>query len=225
MKTYKTVVIIPARGGSKRFKKKNIQLLNGLPLLVHSINYAKENKNIVDAIYVSTDDSEIESIAIKAGANVIKRPEILSNDTATTVSVLKHAVQNIKGDYHFVVLLQPTNPLRPKKLLKEAYEILENENCDSLMTVSRNHQKFGKIDKGAFVPFNYTMGQRSQDLEPLYFENGLLYITKASAVLNNKILTKNNYPLIVNHPFASVDVDTEEDLKYAEFVIKNYSNA
>ena len=92
------------------------------------------------------------------------------------------------------------------------------------MTVSRNHQKFGKISDGKFTPFNYNMGQRSQDLEPLYFENGLLYITKAEAILKDKILAKNNSPLIVNHAFSNVDIDTEEDLKYAEFVINNYVN-
>jgi CMP-N-acetylneuraminic acid synthetase len=224
MKTRKIVAIIPARGGSKRLKNKNLQLLNGLPLFVHSINYAKENRDIIDSIYVSTDDSEIESIARKAGVNVIKRPSVLSNDTATTVSVLLHAIQNIKEDYDFVVLLQPTNPLRPKNLLKEACEILEKENCDSLMTVSPNHQKFGKINKGKFIPFNYTMGQRSQDLEPLYYENGLLYITKAKFILKSEILTENNYPFIVDHPFGTVDIDVEADLKNAQFIINNYTN-
>ena len=224
MKTHKIVTIIPARGGSKRLENKNLQLLNGFPLLEYSINYAKENSNIIDAIYVSTDDTEIESLAIKSQVNVIKRPAVLSSDIATTISVLQHAVQNIKEDYDLVVLLQPTNPLRPKELLKEACEIFEKENCDSLMTVSRNHQKFGKINRGKFTPFNYQMGQRSQDLEPLYFENGLLYITKVSAILNNEILTNNNYPFIINHPFGNVDIDAKEDLKYAEFIIKNYSN-
>ncbi len=224
MKTHKIVAIIPARGGSKRLKNKNLRLLNGVPLLLHSINYAKDNMDVLDAIYVSTNDSEIASLATEAGVEVIHRPENLSNDDSTTVSALKHAIQSVNETFDLVVLLQPTNPLRPKKLLREAYRTFLNQNCNSLMTVSRNHQKFGKISDGKFTPFNYNMGQRSQDLEPLYFENGLLYITKAEAILKDKILAKNNSPLIVNHAFSNVDIDTEEDLKYAEFVINNYVN-
>lgn len=223
MKRHKIAAIIPARSGSKRLENKNQQLLNGKPLILHSINYAKQNSDILDAIYISTNDSQVEAIAMREDVKVIKRPENLCKDDSKTVSALKHAISNIKESYDLVVLLQPTNPLRPKNLLREAYKIYKTQNCDSLMTVTRNHQKFGKIANNRFTPFNYTMGQLSQDLDPLYFENGLLYITKASAILKNEILTKRNYPLIVNHPFANVDIDTKEDLKYAEFVMINYS--
>jgi N-acylneuraminate cytidylyltransferase len=81
-------------------------------------------------------------------------------------------------------LLQPTNPLRPENLLREAYQVYD-ENCyDSLFTVTRNNQKFGKIKNNKFVPFNYEIGQRSQDLEPIFFENGLLYITNSKSIKN-----------------------------------------
>ena len=70
------------------------------------------------------------------------------------------------------------------------------------------------------MPFNYEIGQRSQDLEPLYFENGLLYITKAKAILDNKIITENAIPYLVNHIFANVDIDTKEDFDFAEYLYK-----
>ncbi len=79
--------------------------------------------------------------------------------------------------------------MRPKDLLTDAFQVFKENECDSLFTVSRNHQKFGKIENNEFKPFNYKIGQRSQDLEPLYFENGLLYITKAKHILNNEIIT------------------------------------
>jgi N-acylneuraminate cytidylyltransferase len=66
------------------------------------------------------------------------------------------------------------------------------------------------------------MGQQSQDLEPLYYENGLLYITKASLILESKILGENNYPFIVNHPFAKVDIDTKEDFEYAAYLLNRH---
>ena len=89
-----------------------------------------------------------------------------------------------------------------------------------LFTVSRNHQKFGKIIGHKYHPFNYNIGQRSQDLEPLYFENGLLYITKADLILKDIIISENAYPLEVDHVFAKVDIDTFEDLEYADFINK-----
>ena len=72
-----------------------------------------------------------------------------------------------------------------------------------------------------FQHFNYTIGQRSQDLEPLFFENGLLYISKSSLILRNIIISENAFPFEVNHIFANVDIDIQEDLDYAEYLFKN----
>ena len=216
----KTIAIIPARGGSKRLPQKNIKLLDGLPLIAHSILFAKANLDIIDDIYVSTDDEKIKEIALQYGAKVIDRPAELSGDLEPTVSALKQVLSMVENVEN-VVLLQATNPLRPVSLLKEAFEIFQNENCDSLFTVTRNHQKFGKIFNDKFLPFNYEIGQRSQDLEPLYFENGLLYISKAKLILENSIISEKAFPLQVNHPFATVDIDTQEDFDYAEYIIKH----
>ena len=218
----KTIAIIPARGNSKRLPNKNIKLLGGISLLVHSINYAKQH-DFIDAIYVTTDDKDIKNVALQHGAFVIDRPKELSGDLEPTFTALKHVLQSIDEYVENVVLLQPTNPLRPKDLLAEAFCLFKEKQCDSLFTVTRNYQKFGTIKEGKFIPFNYTIGQRSQDLEALYFENGLLYITKAEYILNNEIITKNAFPFVVNHPFASVDIDTQEDFDYAEFLLKKDS--
>ena len=217
----KNIAIIPARGGSKRIPEKNIQFFAGLPLLVHSIIYAQQNETLIDEIYVSTDDSTIKATALAHGAKVIDRPASLSGDLEPTISAMKHVLQVLDSrDVENVVLLQPTNPLRPQNLLNQAFETYNKSNCDSLFTVSRNHQKFGKIIGHKYHPFNYTIGQRSQDLEPLFFENGLLYITKADLILKDIIISENAYPLEVDHVFAKVDIDTFEDLDYADFINK-----
>jgi len=217
----KTIAIIPARGGSKRLPEKNIKLLDKIPLLAHSILYAKQNSAIIDEIYVSTDDDKIKKIALEYGAKVIARPESLSGDLEPTVTALKHVLESIEENVENVILLQPTNPLRPENLLKEAFDIYVKGNHDSLFTVSRNHQKFGKIHDGKFIPFNYEIGQRSQDLEPLFFENGLLYITKSEKILNDIIISKDAFPFEINHIFASVDIDKQEDFDYAQYLYKN----
>lgn len=213
-----TIAIIPARGGSKRLPGKNIRLLGGIPLIVHSIRYAQQHP-FIDAVYVSTDDAEIKAVALAHGAKVVDRPENLSGDFEPTVSALKHVLEVVGAGVENVILLQPTNPLRPDALLKEAFFKYNEGNYDSLFTVTRNHQKFGKIVGSKFVPFNYEIGQRSQDLEPLYFENGLLYISKAKLILSDSILSKNAYPMVVDHPYANVDIDTQEDFDYAEYLV------
>ncbi|MDO9261742.1 MAG: acylneuraminate cytidylyltransferase family protein [Flavobacteriaceae bacterium] len=221
----KTIAIIPARGGSKRLPNKNILLLNNIPLIAHSILYAQKNNSIIDEIYVSTDDAAIKKIALANGAKVIDRPKSLSGDDEPTVTALKHVLESIAMDVENVILLQPTNPLRPENLLKEAFEIYQQKKCDSLFTVSKNHQKLGKIIDHQFIPFNYKIGQRSQDLEPLYFENGLLYMTKASFIKQNTIISENAFPLILNHIFDDVDIDTQEDLDYAQYLFDKHSNS
>ncbi|MCF8323146.1 MAG: acylneuraminate cytidylyltransferase family protein [Flavobacterium sp.] len=217
----KTIAIIPARGGSKRLVGKNSLHLGGIPLVAHSILYAQKNSAIINEIYVSTNDAAIKKIALEYGAKVIDRPESLSGDLEPTVSALKHVLETLDFEVEDVILLQATNPLRPDNLLSEAFAVFQNQNCDSLFTVSRNHQKFGKITDNKFYPFNYEIGQRSQDLEPLYFENGLLYITKKEQILKDIIISENAFPFEVNSIFATVDIDTQEDLDYANYLIKN----
>lgn len=218
----KTIAIIPARGNSKRLPNKNLKLLGGIPLLVHSIQYAKANG--IQNIVVSTDNEAIKTIALQYGAEVVNRPTELATDESPTVDALTHVLERLQEVFDYVVLLQPTNPLRPKNLFKEAFAKMIDGGYDSLMTVTRNEQKFGKIVNNQFVPFNYKIGQRSQDLEPLYFENGLLYITKTTLILEGKIVGENNCPYIVNHPFSKVDIDTQEDFEFAEYMLGKHKN-
>lgn len=217
----KTIAIIPARGGSKRLPGKNMMLLDGVPLIAHSIQLAMSSE-LIDAVFVSTDDVQIKQTALEYGAQVIDRPEDLSGDEQPTVTALQHALTILPDTVQTVVLLQPTNPLRPMGLLADAFDLFNSVNVDSLMTVSRNHQKFGKIINQKFVPFNYQIGQRSQDLEPLYYENGLLYISSASLIKQGIIMSQNGFPMMIEHPFAQVDIDTQDDFDYAQFLIQKH---
>lgn len=219
----KTIAIIPARGRSKRLPGKNIQLLGEIPLIAHSILFAKAQETI-DEVYVSTDDVKIKQIALEYGALVIDRPKQISGDFEPTVSALKHVLESIEDDVENVVLLQVTNPLRPTDLFKNAFELFTRKNVDSLFTVTRSHHKLGRIMSDCFMPFNYTVGQRSQDLEPLFYENGLLYISKANLILNNSIISETAFPMEINHIFASVDIDTQEDFEYAAYLYEKYPN-
>jgi N-acylneuraminate cytidylyltransferase len=218
----KTIAIIPARGGSKRLPNKNLLLLNGIPLIAHSILYAQANANLIDEIYVSTDDDAIKEIAIAYGAKVINRPDAISGDLVPTIGSLQHVLNSIDDIVDSIVLLQPTNPLRPENLLIEAFEKYKIGGFDSLFTVTQSHQKLGRIKANKFHPFNYELGQRSQDLEPLFYENGLLYISKADLITKGIIVSENGFPFELNHIFAQVDIDTQEDLEYAQYLIEKF---
>lgn len=215
----RNIAIIPARGGSKRLPGKNILSLGGMPLLAHSIVYAKANPHIIDEVYVSTDDDSIKKIALEFGAKVIDRPSAISGDYEPTYTAVQHAISTLNFEVENVILLQPTNPLRPENLLRDCFEEFERSNANSLFTVSQNHHKLGKIHNNQFVPFNYKIGQRSQDIEPLYFENGLLYISKINVINNNTILSEDAIPYVVNHVFATVDIDDQDDFDYADYLL------
>jgi N-acylneuraminate cytidylyltransferase len=218
----KYIVIIPARGGSKRFPGKNIYPLNNKPLISYSIDYAKKCTRISD-IYVTTDSEDIAAITTKESIDIIKRSKDISGDYTSTAVTLQHAaieldVRGIKFDY--VILLQVTNPLRPNNLLEKAIEVMDTGEYDSLMTISPSDIKLGKLVGNHFIPWNYEYGQRSQDLEPLYYENGLLYISKRELILDGAIIGANMYPMIIEHRYGAIDIDTFEDLQYAEYLIK-----
>lgn len=216
----KNIAVIPARGGSKRLPGKNLLILGDLPLIAHSILEAKRYPELIDEVWVSTDDAAIKEVALLYGAKVADRPAHLSGDQEPTVSAVKHLLEFLNQPVETIFLLQPTNPLRPEGLLPEAYKIYREKGVKSLFTVTRDHHKLGKIVGDTFVPYNYKAGQRSQDLEPLYYENGLLYLVSSEVIMRDSILGDQPFPLEVNHIYAAVDIDTQDDLNYAAYVIQ-----
>ncbi len=189
--------------------------------MAHSIKYAQAC-SAIDQIFVSTDNPEIKATAFGFGASVIDRPPNLSGDEEPTVTALQHVLAQTGP--RRVVLLQPTNPLRPQTLLDDALQLFDRQQIQSLFTVSQSHHKLGKIIGENFVPYNYQPGQRSQDLDPLYFENGLLYICEPSVLDRGLIIAPEAHPMVIDHPFARVDIDIQDDFDYAEFLYHKYKN-
>ena len=216
------LIIIPARAGSKRIKGKNIKSFNGFPLIEYSIKYAQIY--VGGDIIISTDDEQIKSIGEQYNVPILWRDKSLAQDQTPTTDVVKDVIKRVNKTYDFVVLLQPSNPLRPKNMFKKALKLLEEKKSDSLLTVSLNEHKLGKIKHSAFKPYNYNFGQRSQDLDPLYYENGLLYLCSYELAKNGKLISKNPIAMIIEHPVASVDIDTELDWKWAELISKEYND-
>jgi N-acylneuraminate cytidylyltransferase len=216
-------IVIPARGGSKRFPRKNIYPLNGLPLIDHSILFALRTFNKT-YIWVNTDDDEIALVAQNYGVNITKRPKDLGSDTASTADVLFFQSRffqenNIACDA--MILLQVTNPIRPQNLIESAIKEFEKNNRNSLASFSILNRKFGKIKDSFYTPTNYSPGQRMQDIEPDYYENGLIYITKKESINKKEILTSDVFPLLMDCEESLVDIDEPKDILFAEFLLKN----
>ena len=214
-------IVIPARGGSKRFPGKNIKLLGEYPLIVHSILYALESFP-KENVWVNTDDEQIAEVAKQYSVNITWRPEELGTDTASTADVLRFQCEEFLKNgipCDAVILLQATNPLRPKGMIEKATACFENEKRDSLASFSRLNKKYGKIQKGNYSPVNYFPGQRMQDIDPDYYENGLIYITKTSAILNKVVITNDVYPMVIDGIETAVDIDEADDMLFAEYVL------
>lgn len=218
----KTLAFIPARGGSKRLPGKNIKHFGGVPLIAYSIYFALYNQ--FSKVVVSTDDNEIASVAEKFGAEVLMRPAELSTDTAKTSTAAMHCLQSqrMKGFVPDVfVTLQPTNPLRPKDLFQRA--LVEFSNCDSVISVSSDHHKFGSIKEGLFEP-DYLVGSRSQDLSPRYFENGLIYLSNPFIVVRDDIFGKRIKPIVTIENYPIVDIDTASDFAVGECILDTFKS-
>ena len=219
------LAIIPARGGSKRLPRKNILDLCGKPLISWSIEAALKSKYI-SKVVVSSDDEEILNISSNFGADIIKRPYELANDTATTFDAIKHTINNLEK-YDYIVLLQPTSPLRNEKHIDEAIELLEEKQADAIVSVcemdhsplwSNTLPKDGNMNN--FLR-DEVLNKRSQDLEKYYRVNGAVYICKTDKLLENKsFFLKDNIFAYIMDRKSSIDIDEEIDFLFAQRVIE-----
>lgn len=219
------LAIIPARGGSKRLPRKNLLNLCGKPLVAWSIEAGLKSKYI-DKVVVTSDDNEILEISKKIGAETIKRPDELASDTTKSVDVVKHVVENINGKYDYLVLLQPTSPLRNEKHIDEAIELLESKNADAIISVCEmDHSPLWSNtlpEDGSMKGFlkDDVLNKRSQDLEKYYRINGAIYICKIDKLFEeNSFFIKDNIFAYVMDRKSSVDIDEEIDFKFAEFLL------
>lgn len=219
-------IIIPARKGSKRFPSKNTINFIDKPLISHTIDFALKTFNRED-IWINTDDEKIFQIAKDYNVNLTIRPTHLATDYTSTADVLHYQskeLHQLKIEYDAMILLQPTNPLRPENMLNDAIKLYENKNKGSLAAFSKNTKKLGQILNDKFIPLNYSPGQRSQDILSNYFETGLIYITKLENINKKIIMSDDVIPYIYDGIESLVDIDEPFDLDFAEFIYKHLNN-
>lgn len=224
------LVVVPARGGSKGLPGKNIRPLLGVPLVAH-VGRLVSDLNFIDRAVVSSDCPKIRTIAADSGlAAPFIRPEELSGDLIGDLPVLTHALKIMERQdsaiYDYVMMLQPTSPLRTGKEIYEAAFKCIQENLDSVWTVSPTDLKYHPHKQLKFtdgrLQYHSTHGDKiiaRQQLDPIYHRNGVAYIISRGCLLEKKTLLSENSSALVSRGLK-VSIDGLEDFNFVASLMR-----
>lgn len=221
-------VLIPARGGSKGIPKKNVIDFCGKPLLAWSIEQAR-NAELVTEVFVSSDDNEILRIAGEHGASCIERPQEHATDQAGLEGVFEHALEVIEGKQNravdMMICLQPTSPLRRENDIDNAIKHFDAEQADSLFSACKLADAcIWKHAAGQWesITYDYQNRGRRQDRDPLYLENGSIYIFKPAVLAEHKNRLGGKIAIYEMPFWASFEIDDKDELLLCEFNMKKH---
>ena len=227
------IAIIPARGGSKRIKNKNIKLFRGKPMIYWTIKAAKKSK-LFDEIFVDTDSNRIKKISVRYGAKVpfLRNPKLAKDNVSINfstyyfISKLKklYNKENKKLDIKNIFQLMPNCPFREGKDIKKLYKIFKTTKTKFL--ISHFQFLFGNIwwaatikNRKAFKLFKKTYTKRSQDLKTTFCPTGAIWIANYKAFLKSKTFYGKGYIVGILGWKQGLDIDNMEELKIAEKLI------
>jgi len=219
--------LIPARGGSKGLPKKNIRLMGGKPLIAWTIEQAKASRYL-DTVLVSTDSEEIAAVARQAGAVIpFMRPAELAQDDSPTADAVVHAIEQFAQEgkrFDYIVLLEPTSPLRKPADIDKAIElIIARPEADCLVSVGEVHMEHPLIVKriqenGFLTPYmpDTRKIHRRQQADPAYFPYGVVYISKVPEFLKNRTFySEKTVPYLIER-WQNYEIDDEIDFLIVE---------
>lgn len=227
MKNIPFLGLIPVKKNSKRFPKKHHKLLCGIPLVEYTLQAAK-NATLLDDIFISTDDKKVLKYAKKLRIVVNNlRPQNIAKDITPILDVIKYSIEILekKGNtVNNIVLLQPTSPLRSASHIDKAIQHYKNAGADTLLSVSldKNYPWLWKLCTDRIIPLcsHEEMAKQRHENPKVYAENGAIFIFKRSLLNENTMYGKKVVAYIMDEK-SSVDIDTEDDLKFAQFLIQN----
>ncbi len=221
------LAIIPARGGSKRLPRKNTLPINGKPLIYWTIKAALKSQYI-DKIVISSDDHEVKKLSSFYNVDFIDRPKELSLDDSTTISVVMHAFEKLGAKYDYIILLQPTSPLRNSRHIDEAISLLNKKRSDAIISVCEvGHPPIftNKIPlDGSMEKFitNEMKNKRTQDFPQFYKINGAIYICCINRLFKEEtFFIKDNIFSYIMSKEKSIDIDDEFDFKLAQYLFNS----
>ena len=229
----KILTIIPARGGSKGIRLKNLSKIYGKPLVAYSIEHSLASK-LINRTIVSTDNEEIAKVSEEYGAEIpILRSKELAGDRILDLPVFEHMLTYLKEEENYepeiVVHLRPTSPYRKAEWVDSAIKLLiENTSADSVRSVSEPSQhpyRVFEIKNKYLLPLMnerhpepYLL--RRQDLPKMYYYNCVIDVTKPSTIFNKKSMTGDKMLPYILKREDSIDIDTPMDLEFAKVFLK-----
>jgi CMP-N-acetylneuraminic acid synthetase len=226
--------VIPARGGSKGIQGKNLRPLAGRPLIAYTAAAARGSRRL-GRVVVSTDDEPTADAARALGLDVpFLRPADLAADHTPMLPVLVHAAAALETSgfaADVVVLLQPTSPLRRAEHIDAAIDLLEESGADSVVSVVEVPHQFSpvsvmRLDGGRLTPYAPgPMVTRRQDKPRVFARNGPAVLATRRAVLAAGSLYGDDCRPLVMDAESSVDIDSQADLDYAEFLLTRAAGA
>ncbi len=217
-------IFIPARGGSKGLKNKNLKKFASKPLVYWSIAQAKKTKFIND-IYLSSDSEKILNLGRQNNINIIKRPKSISQDSSTTEMSILHFLKKIKIFYKYIILLQPTSPLRYDHDIERAFKKIKKAKTNSLFSACYYSDFTIWQKKINLLPYNYNINKRQmrQDHTGYYLENGSIYIFKSESIIkNNNRFDKNSISTYLMDKIQTFEIDDMKDFDLCEALFKEY---
>lgn len=222
MSTGTIVGVIPARGESRGIPRKNIKLMAGKPLIAYCIEQAQQSKYIT-AIYVSTEDHEVASVAQHFGAPVIMQPRETATDRSLSESALLHFAQKV--DFEVLVFFQCTSPFTLAQDIDGAVSKFFEGKYDSLLSVCDDHGGFlcgGFVwdEHAQSVNYDYRHRPRRQDRPPFYRENGAIYIMTKAGLLAHQNRLYGKIGLYVMPRERSFEIDSPADWEWAERILR-----
>jgi CMP-N,N'-diacetyllegionaminic acid synthase len=223
--------VVTARRGSKGIPRKNLALLANKPLLAWTVEVALESASF-DRVVISTDDPEIAEVGKKLGAEVpFLRPAELATDISPSMDVILHAIRwfDDNEDYRpdYVLLLQPTSPLRTVTDIRESIKLALAKRADSVVSVCESHQHplwmKGVNDEGRLIDLypQSAAPTRRQDLSPVFALNGAIYLALRSFLLSERTFISDRTYAYVMPENRSLDVDTPWDLHVADLILND----
>ena len=222
------IAIIPARSGSKGLQNKNMKIFNGKPMIQATIDAAKSSQ-MIDYVYVSTDDREIADFSNSCGAATpFLRPKDLANDDSLINETLKYTINILDKEYSIntdsVILLQPTSPLRTSQDIDNAIRIFTQKKADSVISFVKSdhpiewYKQLEKDDRVCSSQNEAFSNRQEHDL--LYYPNGAIYVLTKEMIVSDKFYSKNTFAYIMPRE-RSVDIDDLFQFNFAEFLAKS----
>lgn len=219
--------MIPARAGSKGVPQKNLRQIRGKPLIQWTVDVARHS-SYIDRLILSTEDEKIAEVGRQCGCDIpFSQPKELASDETPMIAVLQHAIRSLPKKYDYVVLLQPTSPLRLSSDIDAAIELCHKQNAPACVSVCKSHKSpfwmYSISQNGAMKPvFESTDNRhaRRQENPDTYVLNGAVYVFRCDWLLDQTTFLTDETLAYIMPEERSIDIDREIDFVLADELLR-----